>query len=81
MEHCPTNLLYKALLSYKYYRLDNSSLDPAPRETVKIHDCIKRLELLLRNQNFSGEDPILMLEFQARFVTEANILGMGVGQA
>lgn len=44
-------------------------------------DCIKRMKLTLRNQTFSGEDPILVLDFLARFVAEADILVMNEGQA
>ncbi|CAN8070210.1 unnamed protein product [Agarophyton chilense] len=53
----PTNSLFKILLSYRYYRLEDSSLDSTPR------------------------DPILVLHFLARFVAEADILGMNEGQA
>lgn len=77
----PTNPLYKALLSYRFYRMENSSLDRMPQETGKVDDCIKRMVLLLRNHYFSGENPIFVLHFLARFVSEADTLGMGEGQA
>ncbi|CAN8069510.1 unnamed protein product [Agarophyton chilense] len=76
-----TNPLYKKWVSYRYYRLENSSLDRTPRGTGRVKDCIKRMQLSLRNQSFSGEDPILVLYFLARFVAEADILGLTEGQA
>ncbi|CAN8076685.1 unnamed protein product [Agarophyton chilense] len=39
------------------------------------------MPLSLRNQLFSREDPILVLDFLARFVAEADILGKNEGQA
>ncbi|CAN8065807.1 unnamed protein product [Agarophyton chilense] len=77
----PTNLLFKKLLSYRYYRLEHSSLDRTPCGAGRVKDCIKRMQLSLCNQLFSGEDPRLALDFLARFVAEADILGMNEGQA
>lgn len=42
----------------------------------KVKDCIKRMQLSMRNQYFTGDDPILVLDFLACFVTEADILGI-----
>lgn len=35
----------------------------------------------MRNQYFTEEGPILVLDFPARFVVEADILGMSEGQS
>lgn len=73
----PTNTLYRALL----YRLEGFSLDRTPWSTGQVKYCIKRMALSFRNQVFTGKDRIPVLDFLARFVAEADIVGMNEGQA
>ena len=42
---------------------------------------IKTLELTFSERKFDGKDPILILDFLARFTEECDILGMTEGQA
>lgn len=51
------------------------------RETAKVRDHVKRLELTLRDQKFDGEDTIKVLAFLAEFVRECNTLSISEGQA
>lgn len=76
----PTNPLYRKLLSYQYYRLDDSSSGRTSRSTSKVKDCIKRMSLVLPRK-FDGEDAIMVLDFIACFVQESDILGMNEAQA
>lgn len=61
--------------------MKNCSFDRTLQETVTFHDCIKRMYLSLKNHYFSGEELIPVLEFLARFVSEASILGISERQA
>lgn len=77
----PTNRDYKRLLSYRYYRLKRSSSRRTGRETSKVKDQVSRMNVSLRDLTFDGVDGILVLEFLARFVAEADILEMSEAQA
>lgn len=46
----PINPLYKALLSYRNIKLENSSLDRTTWDTGKVCDCSKWMALSLMNQ-------------------------------
>lgn len=77
----PTNPLYRKLLSYRYYRLEDSSGTRSSRDTGRVKDLIRRMNVTMLKQKFSGEDPILVLDFLARFVQEADVLEMSEAQA
>lgn len=77
----PAKPLYMEFLSYRYYWLEEFSLEMTLRDTSKVKDCVKRMQLSMRNQCFTGDDPILVLNFLARFVAEADVLGMSDAQA
>ena len=80
-ELSPTNSLYKDALSYRSYRLEDTSQRRTSRETGKVRDYIKRMDIKLKQHHFTGEDPIMVLDFLARFVREANIQEMSEAQA
>lgn len=69
------------MLSYRKYRLDDATQRRSSRTTGKVHDFLKRMELTLKDHRFSGEDPIRVLDFLARYVKEANIQAMSEAQA
>lgn len=77
----PTNLLYRKLLSYRYYRLEDTTPQRTPRGTGKVRNHLRQMELTMKAHKFSGEDPILVLDFLSRFVAEADILRMSEAQA
>lgn len=77
----PTNPLYRKLLSYRYYRLQRSSGNRSSRGTGRVKEYIKRMSISLWKREFDGRDPIQVLDFLARFVQEADILGMNEAQA
>lgn len=77
----PTNPRYRQLLSYRYYWLEDTSLERKPRDTSKVKGCIEWMQLSMRNQYFNVDDPILLLNFLAHFVAKANILGKSEAQA
>lgn len=76
-----TDLKFLRVLSYRTYRLRNTSHRRKSKETGKVKDQIRRMEITLRKQMFSGTDGILVLNFLACFVREANILEMSEAQA
>lgn len=80
-EIVPTNPLYKKVMSYRTYRLARRDQDRSSRETGKVRDFIKRMDIKLSAHHFSGEDPIMVLDFLARFTREANIQEMSEAQA
>ena len=77
----PTNPLYEDLLSYRSYRLWNPSYHRTSRGTGKFKDHIKRWELTIRGHLFNGVDPIRILDFLPRFVTDASTLKMNEAKA
>lgn len=68
-------------LFYRTYLLENTSHGRAGRQTGNVEVQIKRLKLTLNDCSFSAEDPILILEFLSRFVTEGETLDMSGAQA
>lgn len=64
----PINPLCNALLFYRFYRLENFSVDHMPQGSCKVRDYIKLMALSLRHHYFSGEDPILVLDVKVLFV-------------
>lgn len=74
------NPMYQKLLSYRYYRLDDSSSARTSRGMGKAKDCINHMALVL-TKKFLGDDPILVLDFFAKYGQEADILGMSEAQA
>ena len=77
----PSDPLYRKLLSYRYYRLERTEAERTGRETAKTRDHIKRMEITMKEAMFSGEDPILVLEFLAKYCKEADLLEMTEAQA
>lgn len=77
----PTNPAFDRLLSYRFYRLSRHTSQQTGRQTGEVRRFIKSLELSMKQHAFSGEDPILVLEFLTRFVEEADTLGMTETQA
>ena len=68
----PTNYLYERCLNYRYYRLFRVDLPRGKRHTSDFKDHKKALRSALKNNKFSGEDPILILKFLAEFVRECD---------
>ena len=77
----PTNSLYDKLLSYRTYRMRRRSKRRSGRETAKVKDHVRRMQLAARDLSFDGSDPILILRFLARFIEEADMLEMSEAQA
>ena len=73
--------LHKSVLDYRYYRLTNRKVRRSAKETYKVKDHLKRLELTMKRRTFDGSDPITVLTFLARLTRECNILGMSEAQA
>ena len=76
-----TNILFERLLSYRSYRLKKTSSKRTARETGKVKDHIKRLEVSFKNRHFDGKDPIMVFDCLSRFVKECDILEMSEAQA
>ena len=62
------NPLYMERLDYRYYRLKKTKARRTGFETGKIKDQIRRMAYSLEEHLFTGEKPILILDFLA-FVT------------
>lgn len=77
----PNNPYFDQALSYRTYRLENTDQERTSRQTGKVKDHIKRLQLTLEECSFDGGDPILILEFLSRFADEADTLEMSEAQA
>lgn len=76
-----THARYKDALSYRTYRLMNTTSERDGRATGRAKDKIKRMHLTLGKHIFDGKDQILILKFLARFVREADVLRMSEAQA
>ena len=72
---------HKRLLDYRYCRLKRKSHRRKGRDTAKVKHQFTRMALTSRNYTFSGEDPIMVLDFLRRFCDEANTLKMSGTQA
>ena len=73
--------LYEDALSYRSYRLMNTSQTRSSRATGKVRDISKRLDVKLKRYHFDGEDPIRIIIFLRRFVEEAENHLMSEAQA
>ncbi len=77
-----TDSRYTEVLSYRRYRLENTSRKRRIQRTRgRSRTKIKRLDLTLSKHVFDGSDPIRVLSFLDRFVREANILEISEAQA
>lgn len=56
--------------------LDGESQGCSYRDTGKVRDYLKRMDIKLEGHCFTDEDPIRELDFLARLVREENIQGM-----
>ena len=72
----PTNYLYERCLNYRYYRLFRVDLPEGKRHTSDFKDHKKALRSALKNNKFTGEDPILILKFLAEFTRECDAHGI-----
>lgn len=77
----PTNPLYRQVMSYRTYRLDDTTQWRYSRAMGKFRYFRKRMELTLKDHCFSGEDPILVLDLFLRYVRESNLHAMLQSQA
>ena len=77
----PSNPLYTKLVSYRHYRLKFTDQERTGRETGKVKDHVRRLELTLRDEAFDGSDPVRVLPFLSAFVAEADVMEMTEAQA
>ena len=77
----PTNHLYDVVLNYRYYRLKRRASGRTGHETGKVKDHIRRMHTASSDLGFDGSDPIAILSFLSRFVSEADILTMKESQA
>lgn len=64
------------LMSYCYYRVMNTRHIRTHQSTTPLHKSLKKIELTMRDQRFSGEDLVLVFDFLTRVVEEADSLGM-----
>ena len=76
-----THVLFERLLSYRSYRLKETSGRRTARETGKVKDHIKRLEVSFNSRHLDGKDPIMVFDFLSSFVKECEMLEMSEAQA
>lgn len=65
---------FNELLSYRFYRLRNRDQARHGRDTGKIKDHIKLLELAMRDLAFDGADPVFILDFLNWFTKKCDTL-------
>ena len=68
-------------LSYRAYRLKNRSKVCSERDTAKVRDHNARLEMTMSKWKISGMNHMAIQGFLAKFVKEADILGMSQAQS
>ena len=73
--------LFDRHMSYRFYRLNDTTQTRTSSETGKVRRFIKDLEITLSEQKFTGADPILVFDFLVRFIEEMDTLGINEGQA
>ena len=73
--------LFDEALSYRFYRLQDTSQSRSSRATGKVKDLVKRIEIKMWNHRFDGDDPSSIIDFLKRFVKEADIQLMLEAQA
>ena len=49
--------LFDEALSYRFYRLKDTSQSRSSRATGKVRDLVKRMDIKKKNHHFDGEDP------------------------
>ena len=76
----PSDERFDRPMSYRYYRLLDTTSLRTYETTSRLHKNLKNIELTMREQKFSGEDAILVFDFLSRVVEEADVLGMKEGQ-
>ena len=77
----PSNREYRRVLDYRYYRLRNRRQKRDGKATKAVRKFISRLEVTLKDRKFDGVDKIKVLSFLAKYVNEADLLGMSEAQA
>ena len=73
--------MHRKVVDYRYYRLIRRTSKRSGRDTQKVKDHLKRLELTMHKSKFDGTDPITILSFLARIVRECDTLDMSEAQA
>ena len=76
----PSDSRFDRLMSYRYYRLTDTTAARTQDSTTRLHRLLKNIELTMREHKFDGEDPILIFDFLSRAVEEADTLAMNEGQ-
>lgn len=69
----PYSQLYMTIISYRLYRLNYGLHAFSSRETGKVKEFIKGMEIPIWKYHFKGDDPTRVLEFLARCSSEADI--------
>ena len=69
------------MLDYRYYRLRNRRQKRDGKATKAVRKFISKLEVTLKDRKFDGADKIKVLSFFAKYVSEADLLGMSEAQA
>ncbi len=77
----PSDLMFDRVMNYRYYRLKLVRNSRSANHTLELRKHLKSLEITFKNDQFTGEDPVLILSFLQRLVEEADTLGMTEGQA
>lgn len=68
------------LMPDRYYRLAATTTNRTSTTTTRLHRTLKKIELTMKDFNFSREDPILIFDFLRRLVQEDDTLDMNEGQ-
>ena len=76
----PSEERFDRLMSYRYYRLLDTTAMRTHETTTSLHKTFKNIELNMREHKFYGEVSILFFDFLSRVVQEAEVLGMNEGQ-
>lgn len=72
----PAKKLFYKLLSYRSYKLKNTTDTRSALETTKVRLHLNNLTLTMKNHTFDGNDPIDIFDFLIHFVNEADMLKM-----
>lgn len=71
--------IYDRLLFYRYYRLGDVNQGVSAAEMIKVRTHIKRLDIMLKEHNFDGTDPIMVFQFLIHIITEDDKMSMFEG--
>lgn len=63
-------------MSYRYYRLANTTAIRSTSSVTRIHQIFNNLELTMKDIKLSGEDLILIFEFLSLLFEEDDALEM-----